>query len=342
GTVKTIAIYGAGVFLPFVCLCLLLARDGVFSRFWFWTFTYAHSYVAIISLSQGFHWLCQHLKTAFPVAVGFWLLGLMGLLGGLYDKTLRERTLFVAGLWGFAFLGTATGFYFRGHYFILVLPAFSLLVGLAVEALAKNLQKWIPANICKTVTVGLFAAFFCWSTFFQQEFFFILPGTEVVRAIYRGYPFVESLVVSEYIRAHSTPDERIVVIGSEPEIYFYSQRHSATGYIYIYALNEPQPNAGLMQLDMINEIESTSPEYLVWIGFDNSWLIWPTSDTTLSDWAAQYIQKFYTKTGIANTTADGSTVFLWGDDARNYHGPIGNHITVYQRRDAAGIPRKQN
>ena len=162
------------------------------------------------------------------------------------------------------------------------------------------------------------------------------------RVIYREAPFIESLVVSGYIQAHSAPDARIVVIGSEPEIYFYSQRHSATGYIYIYALNEPQPNAGLMQLDMINEIESARPEYLVWIGFPNSWLLWPTSDTTLSDWAAQYIHKFYIETGIAYTTADGSTAFLWDDDARNYHGPTGNHITVYQRRDAAGIPRKQN
>ena len=154
GTVKTIAIYGAGVFLPFVCLCLLLARDGVFSRFWFWTFTYAHSYVAIISLSEGFKWLCQHLIMALPVAVGFWFLGILGLLCGLFDKTLRERTLFIVGLWVFAFLGTATGLYFRGHYFILVLPAFSILIGLAVEALPKNLPaacRLMPAKQSRPV-----------------------------------------------------------------------------------------------------------------------------------------------------------------------------------------------
>lgn len=342
GTIKGISIYAAGVFLPFIGLCLFLAWEGVFSRFWFWTFTYAHSYVAIITLSEGLHWLIQHLKTSFPVAVGLWLLGIAGLLCGLLKETLRERTLFVAGLWGAGFLGTATGLYFRAHYFILVLPAFSILTGLAVEAIPKSLPARVPAYIWKMVTVVGFVAFCCWSTFFQRDVFFSIPAMDLTRVIYHGYPFVESMLVSEYIRDHSTPDARIAVIGSEPEIYFYSQRHSATGYIYIYALNEPQPDAGPMQLDMINEIESTRPEYLVWIGFDNSWLLWPTSDTTLSDWSAQYIQKFYTKTGIVNVTPNGDTVFLWGDDARNYQGPVGKHIAVYVRRDATWIPLREH
>jgi hypothetical protein len=342
GTINTILMYGAGVFLPFLCLCMLMAWDGVFSRFWFWTYTYAHSYVAIISLSQGLHWLLQHLTLDIPVAFGFWLLGLTGFCCGLFDKTLRQQTLFVAALLGFAFLGTATGLYFRAHYFILVLPAFSILIGLAVEAFPKKLPAWVPVGIGKTVSVGIFAAFFCWCVFFEREYFFLMPGADLIRTIYHGHPFVESMLVADHIREHSTPDARIAVIGSEPEIYFYSQRHSATGYIYIYALNEPQPNAGAMQLDMINEIEAAKPEYIVWVGFASSWLLWPTSDTTISDWAAQYLSKYYTKTGLVNATPQGLTVFLWDEDATNYHGPVGEHIAVYQRQKSAGIPPKLN
>ena len=76
-------------------------------------------------------------------------------------------------------------------------------------------------------------------------------------------PFEESIAVAQYIRDHSAPDARIAVIGSEPEIYFYAHRHSATGYIYTYALMEPQPNARKMQRDMMREIETNQPEYLV-------------------------------------------------------------------------------
>jgi hypothetical protein len=328
------------VLLPFICLCFLMAGEGVFSRFWFWTFTYAHSYVAITSWTDGLGWLTLHLQGAVKPSAGLWFLGVMGLLLGLWHKTLRARTLFVAGLWAFSFLGTATGLYFRSHYFILVLPAFSILIGVAVEALQKNLLSGAPVHLRRTVAFGLFAAILGWSIFYQRQIFFSMPGDSVVETIYRDYPFVQSLAAASYIRQHSPADARIAVIGSEPEIYFYSQRHSASGYIYIYALNEPQPNAGLMQLDMINEIEAAKPEYLVWVGFYNSWLLWPTSDMTLSQWADKYIHKYYDKVGVVDTTG-GQIICVWDQDAANYGPPHGDHITVFKRVDSAEISHQK-
>ena len=55
-------------------------------------------------------------------------------------------------------------------------------------------------------------------------------------------------------------------LGSEPEIYFYSHRHSATGYIYTYGLMEPQKYAHQMQQEMIHEIERASPKDLMSVG----------------------------------------------------------------------------
>ena len=50
--------------------------------------------------------------------------------------------------------------------------------------------------------------------------------------IYPENPFLESVRIADYIREHSGPDDTIAVLGSEPEIYLHSHRHSATGYIY--------------------------------------------------------------------------------------------------------------
>ena len=63
----------------------------------------------------------------------------------------------------------------------------------------------------------------------------------------------------------SRNDTRIAVLGSEPpDFYFYSDRHSATGYIYrSYGLMEAQsmrqPNAARM----IREIERARPKFLI-------------------------------------------------------------------------------
>ncbi len=136
-----------------------------------------------------------------------------------------------------------------------------------------------------------------------------------------------------YIRKHAAADARIAVMGSEPEIYFYAQRHSATGYIYVYALNEPQPNAGAMQLEMIKEIESARPEYLVWVGFYNSWLPRPSSDETLARWAVNYIHTYYARVGVVDTTS-GTMTSYWDAAAAKYGGPYGDFISIYQRQDS--------
>mgnify|MGYP003299295094 CR=1 FL=1 len=67
------------------------------------------------------------------------------------------------------------------------------------------------------------------------------------RSMYGANPFPEALKIAEYLRNHSSPAARIAVLGSEPEIYFYAARHSATGYIYMYPLMEPQPFAERMR-----------------------------------------------------------------------------------------------
>ena len=68
-------------------------------------------------------------------------------------------------------------------------------------------------------------------------------------------PFPESIAIAEYIKAHSKEQDKIAVLGSEPQIYFYSNRHSATGYIYVYGLMEDQKYALKMQKEMAEEIE---------------------------------------------------------------------------------------
>jgi hypothetical protein len=65
--------------------------------------------------------------------------------------------------------------------------------------------------------------------------------------------------VARYIRERTRPDERVAVIGSEPQIYFSSGRRSATGCIYTYRLMELQPDASAMQRQMIHEVEAVDP-----------------------------------------------------------------------------------
>src|SRR5256885_10570896 len=117
-----------------------------------------------------------------------------------------------------------------------------------------------------------------------RKFYFEVSPVEASRLCYGPNPFPESVRVAEYLRDHTDVGDTIAVLGSEPQIYFYSKRHSATGYIYTYGLMEPQSYARQIQQEMIREIESARPKFLILVVINKSWLAGPDSDQTILRW----------------------------------------------------------
>ncbi|MGA2029985.1 MAG: glycosyltransferase family 39 protein [Verrucomicrobiota bacterium] len=331
-------VFGLGIILPFAITCLVLAWAGVFSKFWFWTFNYAASYVAGEPLWEGIELLCNYLRITLTVYFGFLVLAALGLLFSLRNTVVQKQKVFGVAFLFFSFVGTATGLYFRQHYFILSLPAFAILIGLGVDSLCQAM----PFKMAKVVLLILFIAVLGWAIWVPRAFYFQTP-VQVCQVTYQDNPFVESLAVADYIRAHSSENARIAVVGSEPEIYFYAQRHSATGYIYTYPLMEPQPYAEKMQHEMMQEIESNQPEYLVLAMYKNSWLPRKTSDLTIFKWFQNYATNFYEVTGLVNSRSNWQITYLWGNDAKNYNGSLEEYLAVYKRRSAPETtPAKDN
>jgi hypothetical protein len=95
---------------------------------------------------------------------------------------------------------------------------------------------------------------------------------------------------------------------------------------------ESQPAALRMQNEMIREIEANRPEYLVWVGFPNSWLTKSSSPRAIFDWFNSYAQSFYERVGIVKTGVSGETIYLWGDEAKKYQGQLDQSLIVYRRR----------
>jgi len=73
----------------------------------------------------------------------------------------------------------------------------------------------------------------------RKKVLFEASPADASRMIYPESPFPESIRIAEYLRERTTRNDTIAVLGSEPQIYFYSDRHSATGYVYTYGLMEP-------------------------------------------------------------------------------------------------------
>jgi hypothetical protein len=311
---KKLPVFLAGALTPFGLTCLILWRAGVFGRFWFWTFTYARHYVSENSLADGAAALAETFGPILRQNTGLWLLALVGACWGFAHRP--KMPYFVPALLLFSFAAVCPGLYFRAHYVVLMLPAVALLAGSSVRG---------------RVSACLFAAALVASVATQREFLFRMGPVEISRELYGLDPFPEAIPMAAYIRSHSAPDARIAVLGSEPEIYFYAHRHSATSYLYTEPMVEPQPFALTMQNDMVRELERAAPEFVVRFPIEETLSLDAQSPTRLFDWWAVYGPQHYRVAGIADILPDGGTVYRWDAAAEAYQPKSLYHLAVYRR-----------
>ena len=302
-----------GSILPFAATCLILWRMGIFSRFWLWTFSYALQYGSETPFSIGLRLLWSSGSSVIGSAPLIWLLAAAGLVALYRDPQTRPHFPFLASLLLFSFVAVCPGLYFRGHYFVMMFPAISLLCAAAIKAGSNLLLEFESTRAWSALPVAVFLFCLVISVGQQSNFLFTSDSPALFRSLYAGNPFAEALPISDYIKAHSSPQDRIAVIGSEPEIYFYSDRLSATGYIYMYPLTEVQPFASSMQRDMISEIKACHPRFVVFVDSPPSWLTRDKSDRTIFQWSGRYTSQ-YRLAGIVDILGD-HTEYHWSDAA---------------------------
>ncbi len=323
--------FAAGAVTPFALTCVWLWRAGVFSQFWFWTFTYAGQYASSNSVLVALPVLRFVAPFLLSAGMWIWIIAAIGLLAFVWAPEARSRAAFVLGFLLFSFLAVCPGFYFRPHYFILLLPAVALLAGLAVSSSARALYVRSNLRIFAFAPVVLFVVAFGYSMVEQAEFFFSLDPETACRSVYAPNPFPEAVKIAEYIRSHTPENAGIAVLGSEPEIYFYAHRHSVTGYIYTYELMEKHKFALTMQQQMMADIERASPQFIVDVDVPFSWFVQPQSDLTILSWAKTYLQEHYDLVGVADISRQG-TEYRWDAEASAYQPKSSNVVRVYRRK----------
>jgi hypothetical protein len=324
-----LAVFALGVILPLALTVCWLWRAGVFATFWFWTFSYASQYATNMALADGIRLLGTMIPKIVGANLGIWLLAGLGLLACVIDHKAREKAPFLLGFAAFSFLAICPTLLFREHYFIVLLPALSLLAAIAVARAVDQLSAIAPRLRYLPIVIFLFAL---GAGFYQDRWFFLEKDpTAVSRRMFGGNPFPEAIPIADYLRQASAAQAKVAILGSEPEMYFYARRHSATGYIYTYALMEQQRYALAMQKQMIAEIEAARPELLVLVQVQTSWLRKPGSQTVILDWANHYIRDQFELTGIADIHSD-HTDYRWGEAAAGYQPRSNCIVFVFKRR----------
>jgi len=331
-----LALFASGALAPFLLFTLWFAVRGVLDEFFFWSFRYSSSYGTGRILAA----ILDDLQSAgLPIlshTAVFCVLALIGLLRGAPGPALdvrdRSRTVFLLGFAAFSVLAICPGWYFRHHYFLLLTPATALLAAAGVGAIRRGAAGphggWANATtaVLTLLAVGQLAVA-------ERDFWFQYEPEEIGRNTYRFNPVAELQEIGQFIERNTAPDEPIAVLGSEPQVYLYAHRNSATKLIVMYPMMwAPKEMALALQRQTIQEIETAAPKYLLFMSASSSWGLRTGSERLIIDWAEDHARRHYRLVGMVDIDYPNPSVFVWGQEARSYVPSSFSYIRIFERK----------
>jgi hypothetical protein len=252
-----------------------------------------------------------------------WLLAAAGV--GVLAWRRGPRAAFLGGWLLASAAAVSAGFFFREHYFVQLLPVAAALAGVAVAGPFPDEARGVRWRRVASVVAAAAVAAAMWH---QRNYLFRTDPKTISNAVYRGNYFSQLESVAREIGRRSSPEDQIVVLGSEAQVYAYARRRSASPYIYTYAMMEESPFAERFQKEFIADVERAKPRFVVAVHNGLSWLARPRSVRTVLDWAGSYVGSNHRLVGIVRNSGE----VLWDDPARAAAGqPDKLALAVYER-----------
>ncbi len=322
--------FAGGVVTVLSCLCFIMTWTGVFKAFWFWTFDYASTYVSQVPPGEAWPRFIRNFIPIVHAAPMLWTLVGLGFFAVVTSRIEKHYKVFLLMYAFFSVLSICPSFYFRKHYFVLLLPCASLFVGFTISVAWDFLSKGYSKKVRCGVLVLLILACFSQAIYKQRDFLFDMTPLQVSRATYWPNPFPESLAISKFIRERTSPSDRIAILGSEPQILFYSKRRSASGYIYMYPMMENHDFALQMQREFIRDVEEKNAKYLVFVNVPYSWLIRPDSHKEIFQWIRGFVHRGDLKLVGVVEVLEHESIYHWEPNVR-WPAPSPFWISIFER-----------
>lgn len=320
----------AGCLVPWLICCGLLIMTGALGDFFFWTFVYPKEYVTLVRPMTQLQVAWMALVEQWEVTAPFWIAALVGLSALFWCKEVRSWRTALILLLVFCCLGIMPGGYYRHHYFLFLAAPFALLAAIGWHALAAGYRQQGGGRLLPLV---LLLMIFAWPAWCLISFYSPLDAQSLSAKLYRNNPFRDAVKLSQFLQEQTSAEDRIGILGSEPEIFFYTKRRSATGHIYMYPLTEPHPFAHKLQRQVIDEIEAARPKFIVYFANPASWFSQRGADMEqFQSWMDKFLTEQYFTVGVIEPQEHADSLYRWGDEVKNLREINALSIIIHQRR----------
>ncbi|HWE51081.1 MAG TPA: hypothetical protein VG273_14910 [Bryobacteraceae bacterium] len=258
---KIPAVWLGGAVLFSACVVFYFYAHGILEPFIYWCFTYELDY-ASVPFSETLKMLPYRLG---QIARGDFVFPAAGLVVAVAAAIRRDpRGFFLGGFLLLSFLGTVPGYVYP-HYFVQIAPAVALAGGYAFSVFVG--KRSVAALAAGLAVVAISAGV-------NREYFLGHDATAISRRHFGVNPFPEARQVADFIAKSTTVDDRVLIVGSEPEILFYAQRRSATPFVMIYPLTSEHGRYKEFQNTLWADVLAKPPKYIVDLSGDEYSVGW--------------------------------------------------------------------
>jgi 4-amino-4-deoxy-L-arabinose transferase-like glycosyltransferase len=247
--------YGIGSMVVIGSMLLYFYKNNGLKELDFYTNKYALSYISqAIPFKQI--WLFRPIFWDAPI---FWFVQFAALYFAFRRPELFKERTFLLLFWFCTFLCIHPGWFYRPHYFQLLFPGAAILTGVGLTMVNDFWQR-LRSNYTPSVFLWLGLLACCVSQF---GYFFTWDNGQTLAACYGNESFDKMRIIGNQLKDITQPNDKIAILCPEPEIMFYAQRQSASGFLYHYPLIENHIYADTMTRQFIKEVENNAPEILL-------------------------------------------------------------------------------
>jgi tetratricopeptide (TPR) repeat protein len=331
GLAKTIKISGyflAGATAAGVLFSIKMFSNGSFGEFLKNTLSSNVKYVSSTYNTGYFPAFISSISRIFPKNFTFYTLAVVSIAGLLINRKKKENAVLLLWLL-FSVASVCASGYFFYHYYILLCPVIAIMSSKALF----DIGGLIHLDYRKAGTALLvLAAFLPW-VFFNYKYWFKYNPEGISKTMYKDYPFVESRKVGEYIRDNSRKDDYVYVLGSEPEIYFYSKTKCPVKYLFTYNLFDTVNDAAEQEW-VVNELIKKKPEFMVFFKSVALYNFNEKSEDYIFTLIDHIVEKYYTLAGTVEIGDDTSIYNFNLKNQGNFWGDIKswNEIRVFRKK----------
>lgn len=269
--IRALILWLTGASAVSAAMVVYFFAHGLLREFWYWCFTYGVVYAQQVSFSEN----AEDLRSALAdVGLENSIIAGVGIGAALWTLASGWRRkqdsaeapspretwpIFVLGFLILSLAGTIPGFAYA-HYFAQLAPPLALAGGQGFRMISDRVR---GRRARVFVTVACAAAVLASPIFFGRDYFLERDPNVISRDYFGDNPFPESKPVADYVAARTAADDRVLIVGSEPQILFYAKRRSPSAFLMMYPLTSVHARYLEFQRQLIADVKAHPPAFIV-------------------------------------------------------------------------------